>query len=463
MHVKDCNNIKSFVVIALLALIFSAGCKKLVQVDLPDGQLEKSVVFSNDSLANTAVIGLHSNIMSQLRYFLNGGISLYAGLSADELNRTSSSIEEDEFLSNSLNTTNSLIGNNIWKAAYSYLYQCNISLEGLQQSTGVSTGAKKRLAAEVKFVRAICYFYLVNSFGDVPLVITSNANNNARLSRSPIDSIYKQIIGDLEDAVADLPDVMENTRPNKMAGLALLARVYLFKENYTEAEKAADLVINSSRYTLVTELSDVFKSVSKETVFQWAPVLSQTNSAEGRIFNPGLSSPIPVYTITNSLLNSFEPFDQRKVKWLKEVQQGGSGPKYTYPNKYKISVSTPATEYNVVLRLSEQYLIRAEARTQQDKLDSAIADINVIRTRAGLPPRPSSLSKSQCLDSIELERRIELFAEWGHRWFDLKRLNKANLLLSGINGKNWQPYDQLYPIPLSEIERAPNLGQNEGY
>ena len=102
MHVKGCNNMKFFVVIALLVLTSHTSCKKLVQVDLPDDQLESGIVFSNDSMANAAVIGLHSNIMSQTRYFLNGGMSLYAGLSADELTRTSSLPEEDQFLSNSL-------------------------------------------------------------------------------------------------------------------------------------------------------------------------------------------------------------------------------------------------------------------------------------------------------------------------------------------------------------------------
>src|SRR5688500_12221604 len=101
MHMRGYINIKPFIVIALLALICSTGCKKLVQVDLPDDQLETGIVFSNDSLANAAVMGLHSSIMSQNKFFLNGGMSLYAGLSADELTKTTPPNEEDQFLNNS--------------------------------------------------------------------------------------------------------------------------------------------------------------------------------------------------------------------------------------------------------------------------------------------------------------------------------------------------------------------------
>lgn len=400
--------------------------------------------------------------MSQNRFFLNGGMSLYGGLSADELIRTSSLDFEDEFVNNSLSTSNPSIGNNLWKAAYSYLYHCNISLEGLQRSAGVSAVVKKRLTAELKFVRAICYFYLVNLFGDVPLVTSSNAEKNARLSRCPVDTIYNQIRTDLLDVKADLPDTMDNTRPNKFACDALLARVHLFMKNWIEAEMAATSVINSSRYNL-DDIKNVFKSGSTETIFQWAPVLNQTNSAEGRIFNT--FSAVPVYTITTNLMMAFEPGDLRGINWLKTVQPGNPGPTYTYPNKYKVNISqpgTPATEYNVVLRLAEQYLIRAEARANQNKIIEADDDIYVIRKRAALP-RISSQNKMSCLAAIEQERRIELFAEWGHRWFDLKRWDKADTMLKAIISKNWQITDQLYPIPFSEIESDPNLVQNPGY
>jgi starch-binding outer membrane protein, SusD/RagB family len=461
MHVMSCNNIKSFVIIALFALTGSTACKKLVKVDLPDDQLVAGIVFSNDSMANAVVIGLHSNIMSQTRYVLNGAMSVYAGLSADELIRTFSVNNEDQFLNNSLNAANALVGNNIWKAAYAYLYHCNISIEGLQRSTGVSAAVKKRLTGEVKFVRALCYFYLINLFGEVPLVTSTDVDKNARLSRFPVDTIYHQILNDLLDAGADLPDAIENKRPNKMACQALLARVHLFMGHWPEAEMAATSVINSGRYQLAG-LNNVFVSVSTEIIFQWAPVVDQHNSSEGFSFIPVNATTRPNYAITDSLLLAFETGDLRKNGWMKTTQPI-NGKTYTYPYKYKIKSSPITTEYNVVLRLAEQYLIRAEARAQQNRINEAAEDVNIIRNRASLPALAPVMNKSQCLEAIEQERRIELFAEWGHRWFDLKRWNKANTVLSSMKGSYWQITDQLYPIPLSEIEKDPNLVQNEGY
>jgi hypothetical protein len=91
-----------------------------------------------------------------------------------------------------------------------------------------------------------------------------------------------------------------------------------------------------------------------------------------------------------------------------------------------------------------------------------VADINIIRKRAGLPGLASTISSQLCLQAIEQERRTELFTEWGHRWIDLKRTNRADVVLSSKTS-GWHPNDKLYPIPFTELETAPNLVQNPGY
>lgn len=446
----------------LVVLVCSTACKKLVQVDPPDDRVVTDIVFSNDSMAKASVNGLYSNIMGQTKYFLNGGMSLFPGLSADELSRSFSLNTEDQFVNNALLSANQLVGNNIWKAAYSYLYQCNLSIEGLERTSRVSAALKQRLLGEVKFVRALCYYYLVNLFGDVPLVITSDADKNAVLPRSPVTEIYTQVITDLQDANAALPDTVVNTRPNKMACQALLARVYLYLSNWAQAENNATAVINSGKYQLAHPDS-VFKSSSQETIFQWAPVLPNNNSAEGYIFVPASANTRPTYLVTQQLLDAFELGDARRNSWVKTVTVNTVN--YTFPNKYKLNSSTTApSEYNIVLRLAEQYLIRAEARAQQGNVNDAIVDVNTIRTRAFLLSLSPAISQGECMSVVEREKRIELFAEWGHRWFDLKRWNKANAVLSIVKGiSNWQTTDQLYPIPFTDIQNDPNLEQNEGY
>lgn len=127
-------------------------------------------------------------------------------------------------------------------------------------------------------------------------------------------------------------------------------------------------------------------------------------------------------------------------------------------------------EYYTVLRLAEQYLIRAEANTRLGQTQAAIDDLNVVRARVALFALPASLSQQQCMNAVEQERRVELFTEWAHRWFDLKRwpgisnpnLTRADEVLGAIK-PDWQPTDQWYPVPRSELQLNAFLVQNPGY
>jgi hypothetical protein len=455
------NSTKFFWIVSVLCILAVTGCKKLVHVPEPDDSLTTAAVFSNDSLAQAAVTGIYIKVMSSTKFLMNGGLSLFPGLSADELVRTTSFLTEDQFSNNSIISSNQLINVNLWKAAYAYIYQCNICIEGLQKSTGVSALIKRQLQGEVLFMRALCYYYLVNLYGALPLALGTNAEVNTMLSRSSVDEVYQQIETDLTTASDILQGDKPTTTPTKYAAQALLARVYLHMKKWGKAEDMASAVINSGQFAILGELNKVFKYDSKETIFQLVPVLDRMNSGDGFIFVPVSLAVRPNYMLTKDLWNAFENGDLRKTKWVNTITVGGTS--YSYPNKYKLFTSSaPPTEYNVVLRLAEQYLIRAEARAQQNRIEDAVIDINVIRIRAGLPVLSTTISYDECLQKIEQERRIELFAEWGHRWFDLKRTNRANAVLSAAKG-NWQTEDQLYPIPLTEIETAPNLQQNPGY
>jgi hypothetical protein len=117
----------------------------------------------------------------------------------------------------------------------------------------------------------------------------------------------------------------------------------------------------------------------------------------------------------------------------------------------------------MVMRVAEQFLIRAEARVQQDKLETGRADLDSIRMRAGLLPLATNLDKAALIRAVEQERKVELFVEWGHRWFDLKRTGRSATVLGPIKGVNWQATDTIYPIPSDAIRTNVFLTQNEGY
>ena len=116
----------------------------------------------------------------------------------------------------------------------------------------------------------------------------------------------------------------------------------------------------------------------------------------------------------------------------------------------------------MVLRLAEQYLIRAEARAQQSNIEGAESDLDLIRSRAGLM-NVTADTKDSLLSEIQHERQVELFCEWGQRWCDLKRSRLADVILGERKKPNWQSSDSLYPLPANEILRNPVLMQNPGY
>jgi len=451
---------------ALLYAILSCGCKKFIEIPLPQNQILKENLFSDDSTAKAAVNGIYSQIMRGNGVLFTGSLTIYPALSADEMSNTATNSVYDQFYSNSLTATeSSQIYNGFWKNAYSYIYQATAIVEGLENSSAVSNAMKQQLTGEVKFIRAFCYFYLVNLYGDVPLVITTSYQDNAMKARSRIDEVYQQIVSDLKEAQALLQNGYPSTgkvRVNKLAAIALLARVYLFMKDWANAETQASIVINSGVYSLVSNISNVFKANSTETIFEFMPISTTVNTYEGSIFIPTTTATTkPNFALSNSLLNSFEANDSRKTNWVRSKVI--SGTTYYYPFKYTVrSGGAPYSEYNIMLRLAEQYLIRAEARANQNNLAGAQSDLNIIRSRAMLPNTIAN-SQTSLLSAIEQERRVEFFCELGHRWFDLKRTSRTDAVLGVNKAPNWQSTDALYPIPQSEIDTDPFLTQNPGY
>ncbi len=167
--------------------------------------------------------------------------------------------------------------------------------------------------------------------------------------------------------------------------------------------------------------------------------------------------------MSSQQLNAFEVGDLRRNNWVDSVIVGSNV--YHFPFKYKSATfGDPISEYLIVFRLAEQYLIRAEAKAQLDKLPSALEDLNVIRLRAGLSQLNLDNQES-ILKSILQERRVELFSE-GHRWFDLKRtkmIDEVMMQVCAVKGGSWESRDQYNPIPVAEIQLNPNLIQTPGY
>lgn len=492
------NIIKVRYLLTLVAIgVAFASCSKFVETDPPTTQTSGGNVYNNDATAIAVLTGIYSGIYqgSPSPNFATGtrSFSLLCGLSADEYtlytgaNAEMTAFYKNALISNSASPTN--LGSDYWNSLYDNLYSANSAIEGLNNSQGLTLTVKQQLLGEAKFMRAFVYFYLVNLFGDIPLVTTTDYTLNKTLSRSPKATVYQQIISDLKDAedllstdyldgrLQKYTSTPERTRPTKGAAAALLARVYLYNgnltgdaSNYVNAEAQATSMIGNVSLYDTTSLNNVFLKNSREAIWQLQPTKSNQNTDDSRMFIlTSLSSSMPVW-LSDTLLNSFENGDLRKVNgnWVNSTII--SSTKYYYPYKYKNNTAT-VSEYLMVLRLAEQYLIRAEARALQNNLPGAIADLDIIRKRAGLPLIANTnpgISQSALLDKIFHERQVEFFSEWGHRWFDLKRTNTVDALMTVItprkaNGEPWRSYQKYYPIPFSELQNGINLTQTPGY
>ncbi len=443
----------------LTALLTLTACDDFVKIDPPRTGLVKSTVFSDDATANAAMINVYYSVSSQ--GFANGGatsISFWGTYSSDEQINYNANPDRQEFNANELLPSNPQILN-LWSQLYKTIYDVNAIIEGVNESTKISSSMRMQLEGEAKFIRAFCNFYLVNLFGDVPIVTTTNHQINSNLSRQSVDAVYQQIVSDLIEAQNLLPEDYslagdERVRTNKYATTALLARVYLYMGDWTNAEaKASAIISNTELYSLSSSLNGIFMTNSSEAILQWWSEFRPVDRATFR------AAATPIYgSLRAEFATSFEPGDSR-VTWINLNPSG-----YYNVRKYNTTNDNPPMEYSTVLRLAEQYLIRAEARTQRDNISGAQEDINVIRHRAGLGDTPAS-DKASLLLAIEEERKHELFTEWGHRWLDLKRTNRADAILEPIKGNTWQSTDVLYPIPEYQILNTPAMknAQNPGY
>jgi hypothetical protein len=298
----------------------------------------------------------------------------------------------------------------------------------------------------------------VNLWGDVPLVLTTDYKANNIMLRTATGQVYQQIISDLKDAESLMLDnysysANQRVRANKGVATALLARVYLFTGDWVNAEAESSVLIsNTSQYSLEPNLLKVFSTISKEAIIQF---WGQQFPNELNAFAIDPSYGIFGGVLNRQFVDGFEPGDQRAAVWIGSILFGGNT--FYGPLKYQ-DYAIPPNDYSTVLRLAEQYLIRAEACANQNKLASAIADINEIRNRAGLPNTTAS-TQSDLLDAVLQERRAELFTEWGHRWLDLKRTGRANAVLGPLK-PGWKQEDSLYPIPESQLISNPAIKQN---
>ena len=454
---SKCN----WLLILLTSLLM--GCEDFIETGQPDSQLTGETVFNNVETAEAALTKIYSKLSNDVLVCGNSkGISILLGSYSDELQTYNTGLTEHQFFLNNIIPANTDIAA-LWNGSYNLIYAANAVKEGVENSTGIQQDDKNRLIGEALFLRAYIHFHLVNLFGEIPYVTTTDYVINKKIEKLTSSELYTVLVDDLEHAKTLMPAInqsMLRVRPSVDAVKALLARIYLYNNNWEAAQSEANALIGSGNFAWVDNLDAVFLKNSTGTIWQIMPGQEGLPTQEGQSFVFSTAPP-PNRALSQELVNGFEIGDQRKEHWTGNVSENGII--YYYPNKYKqFNNGTESSEYSILMRLEELYLIRGEARMHLGDFDGAREDINKIRNRASLGNIIAN-TEQEILDAIIQERRIELFSELGHRFFDLKRTGRINSVLASVK-PGWNVTDILWPKPESELLLNPNLlPQNAGY
>ncbi|WP_448700575.1 RagB/SusD family nutrient uptake outer membrane protein [Mucilaginibacter sp. AW1-3] len=450
-------------VISLFAiLLVLSSCKKYLEVQ-PELQVDQSQAIVDAGTAGTAATGLLNALASNGYYGSNFQALSY--LSGGDIQWTGSQSDPSEITKHLTSATNGYV-QSAWTAIYKTISQANYIIDkvpGIQDPL-LTTAVRNQYLGEAYFIRALAYFDLARGWGGVQLILkpTYASTDNVGVPRSSLADTYTQVLADLNTAEGLVPIAINRNRVSVKTIQALKARFYLYQKQWALAEQYATLVINDATdYSLVTPYSTFFANSvtnTKESILELAYTSSNTNGHSNWWLPPALGGRrewAPNDALV-TLLNDPNIGGSRSALIARTAPPGNLWYGQLY---YRTPVGTDPA---YVIRLSEIYLIRSEARAYQSNLvgaNSAQSDLNAVRTRAGIPVSTAA-TLSDILLALEKERQVEFPFE-SDRWFNLVRTDRAQTVLS-LPDKHLY----LFPIPYNETLVDPNLAganRNPGY
>lgn len=437
--------------VLIVILLLTAACERNLELR-PKMQVPAEEAFSNKENVYAALVGCYDGL--QLQHYYGRNLVIVGDLASDNSVADGTKIEYYDVDKNSLLANNILV-EGIWADIYQAINRVNYMLYKLDNVRFLSDPEMRDYQGQLRFLRALHYFNLVRLYGGVPLKLLPSLNDQPEnfLPRSAVETVYQQIVVDLQFARLNIMN-KSTDKATADAATALLASVELTLGNAGSAREYANQVL-ISKPQLEAEYADLFAPASEpgQEIIFYIPYSATDKNRLAEYNFPyalgGRHENAPAATLT-----SIDSTDKRKPL----IASNYMG-KY-YSTKY--SDLTTGSDKVIVLRSAEMYFIRAEANYQLDSVENKsqiVADINLVRQRAGLQPLTADVKALR--NAIEHEKQIE-FAFEGKRWFDLIRTKRALQLVPSVT----QPFQMLFPIPLSEMLANPKIGpqdQNDGY
>lgn len=483
--------LKNITYIIGAVIILSSCGKNFIELN-PISQTSVAQFYRNSSDINIALMGVYDALQRPGQY---GSQWKLAELRSDNTEAGGGTPEDTQLDQFQISTTSASI-DAAWRDFYVGIARSNTLLNRIA-AVDMDAKLKNQYIGEAKFLRALMYFNLVRTFGKVPLVVDEIVSSAEGYSygRNEVPEVYNQIISDLKDSDEKLPVAYTGNdigRATKGAAKSLLGKVYLTLGNFPEAATKLKEVIDLNVYALLPKYADVFlpaNAFNKESVFEVsfkAGGIGEGSESVNRFFprgdiggQLGIGQGADANRPTADMLAAYEKqnniiIDQRYYASMDTGFRANNG-RFTRVNFVKKYFSIPFLPFDAdnnwpVLRYADVLLMYAEALNEVNKAPGAIAlaNINLVRQRAGLVPLNNTLDYHAFQLAVEKERRVELAFE-NHRWFDLVRSGKAVAVMNDhfrrLNVTTMmQGFHLIFPVPQSQVDVNPGLiKQNPGY
>nr|WP_068890953.1 RagB/SusD family nutrient uptake outer membrane protein [Pedobacter panaciterrae] len=421
----------------------------------PVESVSNSSVIVDAATAQTAINGVYSQLQNRL-YYGGDGYAATAYLSSGDHIWVGTLNYYNAFPSHTYRADNTLL-NNVWSQIFTVINGANNVIDKVNSlpEAKISAVLKNQYVGEAYFIRALAYFDLARAWGNVPIVLkaTVSPNDFAGVKQSNQKQVYQQVLRDLDVAEGLLPAAVNRNRATKKTVYALKSRVHLYNEDWQKAIDYSSLIIADSNYELVSWATILGNLNTKESIFELAFATADQSAHFGSWSSKDYRNQFaPGPTIYADLQNAAIGGDRKSL--IEDNSSQAIRNYFVQKLYWRATGENPA----YILRLSEQYLIRAEAylKIPGPNADLALKDLNAVKGRAHATIESIS-DPALLLSAIAKERRLE-FALEPHRWFDLTRTKKAGEVLGVTDSNLW-----IFPIPFNDLEVDDDLVQNPGY
>lgn len=469
---------KKYMLSVALSLFFLCSCNKFLELS-PAHQINENNFYKTAKDFENALVGVYASF----RDIFTREIFYIAELTTDnaEVSISSSSVAEMEFDEMNLTPANTIV-QGFWTKVLFTVARTNILLQRLEDSD-LNTETKARIAGEARFIRAYSYFLMVQVFGRSPITREEFRSPEdvaqADLSLKPAEEVYAEIINDLKEAEQLLVDNNHADKGKVALGTvkALLGKVYLARNQHTDASKVLKELIEMDRYGLESEYRTLFtpgNSNLDESLFE-LPFISGFNQGNeySVLFTPASTGLLANnqqgsgrITPSLDLMEAYETGDKRKTASVGDTIRPNGVKEYSRHGLKFVDLTAENPRDGAVnftlIRYADVLLMCAEALNETDDTGEALKYLNQIRFRADLEDLEIT-NQELMRNAIAQERRIE-FAFEGHRWFDLLRTGKTQQVINAFfagKGLNFTVEDDelVFPIPRREIDINPELGR----